>query len=572
MTDVTAHPAAVLLPGAGVSQAAALWAAASPLTEGDGLAQCYPALVAAAILEGAEVTAADLDALANWLPTQAGRLDPASSGDLVRGFLGHPACQPRHWSALSAVARRQPDVELTARLEESAVTRELGLIAEAGPDYISTAVPVTTGRSREFAARRCAEYLDGASARITLALLDWSTSLGIQLPAEALHGCGEHVLGPELVRAPDEDTVGILAGDRLLLEGALAYLASVVAQQPGAIQAAMAAGLAEVISQAAVELPPELRRAALLAEARLHPERRVVILSELCVPDPRPANAEPTAAESPDTGPPDTEPPAPEPLPPGLLEAMWPAGHWTAVEAAEVVRALGPGQMVAEPLLSWLARAIVEPPCPAGYLAGYRELCRLAAVGPLDERLPADARGQLASFATALQFPAQAAESAEDVRAELAGRLADGYATQPTPTQDLLRPVLASQLDELADSPFLAALAARYPKDVVSAYLKGARGRLAAVPRDALAAARLFRCLCTLQAANDTVVAPHLEPVLRDGLEPWSPAQLSRLHEHLRQTDEGAGAAFDSWRQPHPVELVPRGLQRLLGGRFRRRP
>jgi hypothetical protein len=251
---------------------------------------------------------------------------------------------------------------------------------------------------------------------------------------------------------------------------------------------------------------------------------------------------------------------------------MWPAGHWTAVEAAEVVDALGPGQMVAEPLLSWLAQAIVEPPCAAGYLAGYRKLCRLAAVGSLDERLPADARDQLASFAVAVQFPVQAAESSEDVRAELAGRLADRYATQPTPTQDLLRPALASQLDEMADSPFLAALAARYPEDVVSAYLEGARGRLATEPRDAPAAARLFRCLRTLQAANDTVVAPHLEPVLRDGLEPWSPAQVSRLHEHLRQADEGAGAAFDSWRQQHPVELFPRGLQRFLGGRSWRRP
>jgi hypothetical protein len=444
-------------------------------------------------------------------------------------------------------------------------------------------VPVTTVRSREFAARRCAEYLDRASsAVIAVALLDWSSHVDIQLPAAALRGCGERTLGPELIRAPGKDILEVLGGEPLLLEGAIAHLASVAGQQPGAIQAAMTAGLADLISQDAVELPPELRRAALLADARLHPERRLQILSRLCAPDQRPANSEPADAEqpeseqpqakSPDAGPADASPAEPEPLPPGLLEAMWPAGHWTAAEAAEVVSALDPGQMGADPLLSWLAQAIVEPPRGDGYLAGYRELCRLAGDGPLDERLPGDARDQLASFAEAVRLLEQAAESAEAVRSELVGRLAAGYADQPAPTQDLLRPELASQLDELAGSPFLAALAGQYPKDIVSAYLKGARGRLTAMPRDAPAAARLFRCLRTLQAADETAVASRLEPVLRAGLEPWSPAELSRLHEHLRQSDEGAGAAFDSWRQQHAVEHFPRVLQRFLSGRSRRRP
>jgi hypothetical protein len=582
MTDVTAHPAAVLLTRAGVGRAAALWAHAGRLAEGDGLAQAYPALVAAAMLEGAEVTAADLDALAGWLPTRAGRLDPARRGDLVRRFLDDPACRAEHWRAVSAVARLQPDVRLTASIEELAVTRELGLIAEAGPDYVSTGVPVTTGRSREFAAHQCARYLNGASVALTMALLDWRSELGIQLPGAALRGCGEHVLGPELIRAPGADTVDALAGDRLLLEGAVAHLASVAGRQPGAIQAVMAAGLADLIKQAAVELPPELRRAALLAEGRLHPERRLQVLSQLLAPSPGPANAEPAHADqreadqreagSPGTGPADAGPAEPEPMPDDLLAAMWPAGHWTAAEAAEVVGAVGPGPMIAEPLLSWLARAIVDPPRPDDYLTGYEELCRLAAGGPLDERLPADACGRLASFADAVRLLAQAAESAEDARTELAGRLADGYAIQPAPTQDLLRPALASQLDELAGSPFLAALAARYPGDVVAAYLTGARGRLAAVPRDTPAAARLFRCLRTLRDAGDTAVAPGLEPVLRDGLESWSPAELSQLHEHLRRADESAAAVFDGWRQQHPADLLKQGLHRFLGSRSWRRP
>ena len=550
ISDVTPHPAALLLARAGADRAAALWAYASQLADGWGLADSYPALVVGAILENTSVTGADLDALAAWLPGQAGRLDPAWCRDLVLGVLEHPACQAHHWGPLTAAARRQPDSALIARLERAAVDQELQLVAETAREDAGTGVQVDTAEGREFAARRCAEYLDGASAPLAVALLGWSTNLGLQLPAQALRSCGELVLGPELMQAPGGDTLGVLAGDPLLLQGAVAHLSAVADQQPGAVQAALAAGLDDLVSQAAITLPPSLREAALLAEAERFPERRPALLARLMTPV--------TGLNE------------PVPLRAGPLEALWPAGCWTAAEALAVARAVGPGRMLTEPLLTWIIRAIEQPSRDDGYLNAYLELCRLAQAEGWVDGLPLAAREQLRSVCAAVGLLEQAETEADDVRAAILGRLAAGYAGQSAPVQDVLRDALAGQLDALAGSSRLPALAGQYPEDVVSAYLQAAHHRLAAIPRDAQAAATLYRCLHTLQSGQDGVIAPALEPALRAGLRPWSRTEVDLVREHLGQTDPDAAAAFDGWREPRSTEALSRQLHRFLG-RPRRR-
>jgi hypothetical protein len=549
ISDVTPHPAALLLARAGPDRAAALWSYASQLTDGSGLADSYPALVVGAILEHTSVTAADLDALAAWLPAAAGRLDPAWCRDLVLGFLEHPACQAHHWGPLTAAARRQPDTALIARLERAAVDQELQLVAEAARDDAGTGVQVGTAEGREFAARRCAEYLDGASAPVAVALLGWSTNLGLQLPAHALRSCGELVLGPELMQAPGGDTLGVLAGDPLLVQGAVAHLSAVAEQQPGAVQAALAAGLDDLVSQAAITLPASLREAALLAEAERFPERRPALLARLTTPV--------TGVNE------------PVPLRAGLLKALWPAG-WTETEALAVARAVGPGRMLAEPLLAWISRVIAQPSGEDGYLSTYLELCRLAQAEGWDDGLPSAAREHLRSVWQAVGLLEQAETEADDARAAILAGLAAGYAGQPAPVQDILRDALAGQLDALAGSSCLPALARQYPEDVVSAYLQIADHRLAASPRDAQAAATLYRCLLTLQSGQDGVIAPGLEQALRAGLRPWSRADVDLVREHLGQTDRDAAAAFDSWREPRSTDALSRQLRRFLG-RPRRR-
>jgi hypothetical protein len=551
ISDVTPHPAALLLTRAGAGRAAALWSYASQLTDGPGLADSYPALVVGAILENTTVTAADLDVLAAWLPAAADRLDPAWCRGLVLGVLDHPACQAHHWGPLTAAARRQPDSALIARLERAVVNQELQLVAESARDDAGAGVQVSTAEGREFAARRCAEYLDGASARVAVALLGWSTNLGLQLPEQALRSCGELVLGPELVQAPGGDTLGVLAGDPLLVQGAVAHLSAVAGQQPGAVQAALAAGLDDLVSQAAITLPASLREAALLAEAERFPQRRPALLARLTTP---------VTSEN-----------APAPLRSGLLEALWPAGGWTPAEALAVARAVGPGPMLAEPLLAWTVRSIVQPSRDDGYLTTYLELCGLAQAEGWDDGLPLAAREQLRSVWEATGLLEQAGTGADEARASILAGLAAGYAGQPEPVQDILRDALAGQLDALAGSSCLPALAGQYPEDVVFAYLQTADHRLAAVPRDAQAAATLYRCLHTLQSGQDGVIAPALEPALRSGLRPWSRAELDVVREQLGQTDPDAAAAFDGWREPRPASTLSSQLHRLLG-RPRRRP
>jgi len=549
ISEVTPHPAALLLARAGTDRAAALWSHASQLTDGWGLADAYPALVVGAILAHTSVTAADLDALAAWLPATAGRLDPAWCRDLVLGFLEHPACQAHHWGPLTAAARRQPDMALIARLECAAVDQELQLVAETARDDAGTGVQVGTAEGREFAARRCAEYLDGASARVAVALLGWSTNLGLQLPAQALRNCGELVLGPELIQAPGGDTLGVLAGDPLLVQGAVAHLSAVAEQQPGAVQAALAAGLDDLVSQAAITLPASLREAALLAEAERFPERRPALLAGLTTPA--------TGGDE------------PMPLRPGLLESLWPAG-WTETEALAVARAVGPGRMLAEPLLTWISRAIVQPSGGDGYLSTYLELCRLAQADGWDDGLPPAARQHVRSVWQAIGLLEQAETEPDDARAAILARLAAGYAGQPAPVQDILRDALAGQLDALAGSACLPALAGQYPEDVVSAYLHTAGQRLAAIPRDAQAAATLYRCLHTLQSGQEGIIAPALEQALRAGLRPWSRAEIDLVREHLGRTDPDAAAAFGSWREPRSADALAHQLHRFLGRPWRR--
>jgi GTPase-associated protein 1, C-terminal domain len=342
----------------------------------------------------------------------------------------------------------------------------------------------------------------------------------------------------------------VLAGDPLLLQGAVAHLSAVAEQQPGAVQAALAAGLDDLVSRAAITLPPSLREAALLAEAERFPQRRPALLARLTTPV--------------------TGVSEPVPLRADLLEALWPAGCWTATEAVAVARAVGPARMLAEPLLTWIIRAVEQPSRDDGYLSAYLELCRLVQAEGWDDGLPLAAREQVRSVCAAVGLLEQAETEADGVRAAILGRLAAGYSGQSAPVQDVLRDALAGHLDALAGASCLPALAGQYPEDVVSAYLRAAHHRLAAIPRDARAAATLYRCLHTLQSGQDGVIAPALESALRAGLRPWSRIEIDLVREHLGQTDPAAAAAFDGWREPRSTQALSRQLHRFLG-RPRRR-
>ena len=553
LSEVEPAPAAMLLVRAGLRKAAALWEHAGELAEipGTGLADWHPALVMAALTDGPEVTECDLDVLSDWLQHQAGQLRPGGSGAALRAFLASPSRKPRHLAAFGAVPLGA-DPELAEQVDRVVVAEELRQIMTASEDQASTGVPLTTAAGRQFATDRCAEQLAGAPAGTALALLGWSTDHGLRLPHAVLRNCGEQVLGPQLILAPDEDTLGVVAGDPALAEGALAHLAAVVAEQPEAVERALAAGLGDIADTAAVTVPAGLREADLLATVRTHPEKRAEALREVVTQDQQPGQ-DSLVSE-------------------GLLCRIWPAGGWTAAEALEVVQAFGPGEIPLGPVRDWVARAAFDPLPDGGYLPSYTELCRALSQPEARGLLPAPAAERVASFLGVAAQIKRAGEKKDKARADIIRDLAASYGRQPPPAQEYLRRALAAQPVQMTGSSYLGLAVETYPEPVVTAFLDAVHKKVVAVPPDIGAAARLFRCLAALRTVNDGVLAPGLEHTLAECLGEWRRADLAQLHKRLRAMDPVAADFFDDWRRQLGVTGAQRPLRRFLESRSKNKP
>jgi GTPase-associated protein 1, N-terminal domain type 2/GTPase-associated protein 1, C-terminal domain/GTPase-associated protein 1, middle domain len=530
ISDVAPEPAADLLVRAGPGQAAALWEHAARLARitGDSLADWHPALVMAAVLDGPEVTTSDLDALSGWLLQHAAGVSPGERGAVLRRILGNPAFRPRHLAALATMSRLDGDHELAVRIERAVAEVELRRVADPAGTDIGTGVPIVTAEGKAFAVSQCAERLAGASAPVAISLLGWSTDLGLELAEATLRACGERILGPQLVARPDEDTLGVLAGARPLIEGALAHLVAVAGLQPEAVVRALAAGLDDVASKARVTLPDPLAEAALMASVSKHPENRMAALSQFLAHD-RDGSLR---------------------LSERLLGRIWPEGRWTAAETLAAIGALEPERVLAEPVRAWVVRGVLEPFDDGGYLSSYRQLCQALQASGLAGKLPEEAKSRLDAFAaTSREIERAEAERGRN-RAVIIRQLASSYPDQSPPVQDLLCEALVSQPEKMAGSRYLPHAVGTYPKPVVSAFLGATRGRLAA-PADIDAVARLFRCLTALRHARDALIAPGLEKTLREGLGLWRRGDLNRLNERLRDTDQETADEFAAWRQQH---------------------
>jgi hypothetical protein len=540
--DVVPGPVAALLVRAGPSRAAALWDKATGLASvaSEALEDWHPALVMAALLGGPEVTIADLDVLAAWLPRQANQVTPDQRAAVLSGFLDDAAFRPRHLAALGALSRLVADPELTARIERKAVTEELRRAGSDPPGEFTTGVPIVTAEGRTFAAAECAKRLTEASARTSIALLGWSTDLGLELPEEALRRCGEQVLGPQLITTPDDDTLGVVAGARPLVEGVLAYLTTVVAVEPDAVVTVFAMGLDDIADRFPGVVPDELQEAMLIAHAGKHPEDRVPALRRFL------GHRRRWITED-------------------LLCRLWPEGHWTAAEARSVADTFEPDQLQSDPVYSWIAQAVVSPPTGHGYLVPYAELCKVLAVRKIDRALPEAARERLESFLGMEHLIEQAQASEGKAQAQIIQRLARSYAGLDTPAQDLSRRALVDLIDQLAGSPYLRMAVEACPAAVISAFLRSAHRRLAGTPRDATAAALLFGSLASLQRNGDQKLAPGLDRTLVEELRRWRRADLNAIDEALRQADAETAGQFADWRQKS-LTARRRSWRRLLTG------
>jgi GTPase-associated protein 1, N-terminal domain type 2/GTPase-associated protein 1, C-terminal domain/GTPase-associated protein 1, middle domain len=541
--DVVPGPVAALLVRAGPSRAAALWDKATGLASvaSEALEDWHPALVMAALLGGPEVTIADLDVLAAWLPRQANQVTPDQRAAVLSGFLDDAAFRPRHLAALGALSRLVADPELTARIERKAVTEELRRAGSDPPGEFTTGVPIVTAEGRTFAAAECAKRLAGASVRTSIALLGWSNVLGLELPEEALRRCGEQVLGPQLITAPDDDTVGVVAGARPLAEGVLAYLSSVVAVQQDAVVRVFTMGLDDITERFPGLVPDELQEARLVARAGKHPQDRVPDLRHFLGRRRRWVTAD-------------------------LLGRLWPEGHWTVAEARCVADTFEPDQLQSDPVYSWIAQAVLSPPADQGYLARYEELCLILAARKIDRVLPEAASRRLNSFLRTRRLIEQARAGAGKTQAQIIRRLGGSYAGLDRPAQDLSGQALVDLIDQLAGSPYLPMAVETCPAAVISAFLRLAHRRLAATPRDVTAAARLFRSLASLQRNGDQQLAPGLDGTLGEELRLWRRTDLNTLDDTLRQVDTETADRFAGWRQKHLATTLRRSWRRLLTG------
>lgn len=544
VSDVVAGPAAALLVRAGPDRAAALWDKAARLAAiaTETMEHWHPALVMAALLDGPEVTIADLDVLAAWLLRRANHVAPGQRAAVLRSFLDDAACRPRHLAALELLSRLAADPELTARIERQAVIAELRSAGLDSPGEFSTGVPIVTAEGRSFAAAECAKRLTEASAQTSVALLGWSTDLGLELPEEALRRCGEQVFGPQLVARPDDDTLGVVAGARLLAEGVLAHLTTIVAVQPEAVVTIFAMGLDDVAGRFPGLVPDELQEARLIAHAGTHPQDRVPGLQHFLGHRRRWVTDD-------------------------LLRRLWPEGCWTAAEARLVAETFEPDQLQSEPVYSWIAQTVLSPPADQGYLVPYAELCQVLTARKIDRALPEAARSRLDAFLSTEHLIEQARASAGKPQAEIIRQLAGSYAGLDIPAQELAYQALVNLIDQLAGSQYLPMAVDAAPAAVISALLSRAHQRLAATPRDIMAAALLFRSLASLRGTGDQKLAPELDRMLREELRRWRRTDVNVLDETLRQVNAETAYQFASWRQQHLTAPRHRSWRRLMPGR-----
>jgi hypothetical protein len=104
------------------------------------------------------------------------------------------------------------------------------------------------------------------------------------------------------------------------------------------------------------------------------------------------------------------------------------------------------------------------------------------------------------------------------------------------------------------------------PPAVISAFLRSARGRLAATPRDVTAAALLFRSLAALGRDGDQKLAPRLDRTLGEELKAWRRTDLNAVEDRLRHVDTGVADQFAGWRQKRLATPLRRSWRRLVTG------
>ncbi|GAA4239860.1 hypothetical protein GCM10022254_62300 [Actinomadura meridiana] len=535
-SDVDAGPLALLLAGAGPVAAEPLWRRATTLATGGELrlADWHPVVAAAALLDGpVGVGPDDLDAACAWLGENASRLDRDTVSGVGAAALGHDAASPAHMTGLADAAAAAGLDDLLAMAEERLVTGHLAAASTHGgpaPD----AARLRSARARAQARRGYAQHLAGADTATVVRVLDLANAHGVQPDPHTLRTCGAKVVGPYLLRRPDEQELHeAVRRWPDLRAGTLLYVDQVSAADPARVHALFDAGLDAVVPADELAELPALHEAALVARGRRN--REPPVDTALAVLSARgPAGR----------------------LDRALLDALWPGG-WTPEEARALLAGLPDGARGDPVLVPWVKPLLSERRTLDGPARqeSYGELCDLVDGLPLAGLLPAGLRDRVEAVAwiRRVEKPLRGKRN-EKERLEAGRALVGAHGTTAiAPAEDYLLLRLGVLLPTLPHDALAEVLAAA-STEVVDAYLgwlartiDGERG--AAVP----AAGAAFATLWTAEDHKATQVARAIHDVLLRSMPDWRNRDLNAVERDVRRRTGRMTALQDyqRWRDKH---------------------
>jgi len=517
------HPLAALLAETGVMAVPGLWQQATAFSSGteEGLDGWLAPVAVAASLLGRQLTTAEADAVAGWLPSSAGWI-PAELADVALGVALAQSAGPltdERLLGLLDVARQLP---LPARVDDLE-----GLLAERAVTHLARGEPATalrfTGQQGAEAARaRATELLRTAAPEAVLALLDWAAACDLTLPGAELERYGQARLDP----GRPAELAPLLQASPAIQHGLLTRLA----HEPTQVSEGLLGGpLGELLSRDALAGYPVLTEQWLVQRAahgaippmRAFDEVRDVRLA---------AHREPLVDAA-------------------LLRRLWPEGC-PREDLAELLGSVPePGPDVAD----WFLAQIGAVPPREKITGSWLKLAQALAEHPMLARLPrADARLLWrAARVRPLLRRARSAVPGGDV--DIFAELFSTYQKSDDDTRHFLERDLPALLAEA--QPLGRALRG-CPDGVAVAFCAHLEGRLTPARPEVPLAARLFAALAHPDVADQPALAERLD-VTFEQVREWRRRELNLLARAL-EPDKELAVLFQAWRDEQRTGLARR--------------
>jgi len=193
LPDVAIHPLATLLANAGVNTAGSLWRqAGSALARTErGFDEWYPLVAATALLQDLPLRSGDISAIGDWLASSP-ELPQQAVKVLDKLVSSHDqSISDERIADLQTAALRLRSNSSAERLELMLIERAYAKLGRG--ETPGQAVKLSSRSANAQARRLATEALRSADPALVLDLLDWTTRLGVTLPADELQEYGQEL-------------------------------------------------------------------------------------------------------------------------------------------------------------------------------------------------------------------------------------------------------------------------------------------------------------------------------------------------------------------------------------------